>query len=89
MTLLKKVVQQNKHFWENQKVIFDVCVTRWVENLDGYERFLRVYPYILETLEVIAHKLHLEKYPEWKDWDSASRKRASACLGMFSTAYTY
>ena len=43
------------------------------------------YPYIIETLEVIAHKLHLEKYPAWKDWDGETRKRASSLLqGMAS-----
>ena len=81
MTLLKLVAQQNLHFSENQKVIFDISVTKWVENVDGYERFLRVYSYIVETLEVIAHQLHLDKYPEWEDWDYGTRKRASACLG--------
>ena len=54
---------QNPHFSRGQKVMFDVCVTRWVENMDGFNMFLVTYPYIVEALEVIAHKLHLEKYP--------------------------
>ena len=43
----------------------DLCVTRWVENLDGYSTFLVTLPFIVETLEVIGHKLHMGKYQEW------------------------
>ena len=47
--------------------MFDLCITRWVENLDGYNRFSVSLPFIIETLEVIGYKLHLEKYPDWKE----------------------
>ena len=33
MNFLKEVVQQNQHFTPNQKVVFNVCVTRWVDTL--------------------------------------------------------
>ena len=56
MTLLQEVVQQNPNYSKQQKVIFNVCITRWVENLDGYNQFLLAYPYIVESLEVISHK---------------------------------
>ena len=41
--------------------MFDLCVTRWVKNLDGYSMSLVTVPFITETLEVIGHKLHLKK----------------------------
>ena len=82
MTLLEKVVKWNQHYRNGQKIVFDICLTRWVENVDGYERFLSDITYILEALEVIAHKMHLEKYPDCGVWDTTSRKRASACLGI-------
>ena len=85
MTLLKEVVHQNPHFSRGQKVMFDVCVTRWVDYLDGFNMFLVAYPYIVETLEVIAHKLHLEKYPAWENWDQEFRVRVSGLLGAIST----
>ena len=47
--------------------MFDLCVTRWVKNLYGYSMFLVALTFITETLEVIGHKLHLEKYLEWKE----------------------
>ena len=83
MKLFEKVVKQNPHH-SSQKVIFNVCVTRWVENLDGYNHFLLTYPYIIEALEVIAHKLHLEKYLNWSDSDNESRRRAASALAGIS-----
>ena len=62
MSLLRDVVKNNPHFSEHQQPIFDICVTRWVENLDGYNMFLIVYAFIIEALEFMALKLHLEKY---------------------------
>ena len=64
--------------------MFDLCVTRWVKNLYGYSIFLVALTFIIETLEVIGHKLHLEKYLEWKEWDIESRRRAASLLGIFS-----
>ena len=80
MSLLRDVVKENPHFSEHQKPIFDICVTRWVENLNGYNMFLIVYPFIIEALEVMALKLHLEKYPEWSKFDQESRSRANRVL---------
>lgn len=42
--------------------------------------FLRTLPYIIQTLEVISHQLHLRKYPDWQEWDFESRRQASALL---------
>ena len=84
MTDLKEVVKQNPYFARGQKVMFDLCVTRRVENLDGYSIFLVTLPFIVETLEVIGYKLHMEKYQEWKEWDIESRRRAASLLGIFS-----
>ena len=75
MSLLRDVVENNPHFSEHQKPIFDICVIRWVENLDGYNMFLIVYAFIIEALEVMALKLHLEKYPEGSKFDQESRCR--------------
>ena len=64
--------------------MFDLCVTRWVDKLDGYSMFLVTLPFLVETLEAIGHKLHMEKYQEWKEWDIESRRRATSELGIFS-----
>ena len=77
MSLLRDVVKENPHFLEHQKPIFNICFTRLVENLDGYNMFLIVYPFIIEALEVMALKLNLEKYPEWSKFDQESQSRAN------------
>lgn len=33
----------------------NVCVTQWVENIDGLERFSRSHPFLVEMLEVIVN----------------------------------
>ena len=65
MSLLKKVVEGNQHYGNGQKIVFDISVTRLVENFDAYERFLSAIGYIVKALELIPHKTHLEKYPHW------------------------
>ena len=42
MTLLKKAVEGNQDYGKRQKIVFNICVTRWVENVDVYERFLSI-----------------------------------------------
>ena len=78
MKLLEEVVKQNPRY-STEKVTFDVCVTRWVETLDGYNHFLSTYPYIKEALEEV-----FEKYLNWPDWDNESRRRAASALARIS-----
>ena len=65
MSVLRDVVKENPYFSEHKKTIFDICVTWWVKNLDGYNMILIIYRFIIEALQVMALKLHLENYPEW------------------------
>ena len=30
----------------------NVCITRWVENIDGWERFSLVHPFLIEMCEL-------------------------------------
>ena len=54
MTVVRVVVMQNLNYTNGQKVMFDLCVTRWLENLNGFSMSLTTLPYIVETLEVIG-----------------------------------
>ena len=80
ISLSHDVVKKKSTFLGTSETIFDICVTRWVENLDGYNTFLIVSPFIIEALEVIALKLYLQKYPEWSQFDQESRSRANRAL---------
>ena len=73
-------MQQNPNYSRNEEVIFNVCITRWIEELHGYNHFLPAYPCIVEALEVISNKPHLEKYPNWRQWDTESRRAGSALV---------
>ena len=77
MTLPKEIIKQNPHYPRGQKVMFDLCVTRWLQNSDSCSMFLVTLPFIVDTLEVIGCKLHMEKYQKWKGWDIESRRRAA------------
>ena len=46
---------------------------------------LLAYLHIVEELEVISHKLHLERYPNWRQCDTESRRTASALLAGIAT----
>ena len=46
----------NQHYGNGQKIIFDICVTSFFENVDGQERFLSAIAYIVEVFEVIVYK---------------------------------
>ena len=72
-------------FTNTEVGVFNVCVTRWFENLDGYNHFLLTYPFIIEALEVITHKLHLERYLNWSDWDNESWRRVASALAGISS----
>ena len=36
--------------------ILNVCITRWVENIDGWERFCSSYPFIIQMFEAIIYE---------------------------------
>ena len=63
--------------------MFDLRLTRWLDNLDDYSMFLVTLTFIIKILEVIGHKLHLKKYQEWKKLGIESR-RVESLLGIFS-----
>ena len=86
MSLLKEVVVNfNHHYPDGKEVVFDICVTRWMDNMAGYELKLLALPYIIETFEVIAFGLHLRKYPTWKQWDPDSRARVNHLLSSMGS----
>ena len=58
MTHPKTIVKQNPHYAQSQKIMFDLRVTRWAEDLYGYSMFLATLLHLLlEHLQVIRHKL--------------------------------
>ena len=68
MTHPKTIVKQNPHYAQSQKIMFDLRVTRWAEDLYGYSMFLATLLHLLlEHLKLLdTNCVRLEKYQEWK-----------------------
>ena len=50
--IVKKGIQSRVS--SSRTPILDVCVTRWVENIDGWERFSLCHPFLIEFFEGIV-----------------------------------
>jgi len=40
--------------------ILNVCMTRWAENIDGWERFALYHPFLIQLLEGIVYGKNLQ-----------------------------
>ena len=60
--LLEQVVSANVTDAEKRKPLLDLCKTRWAERHVAYQRFYQGLPFIVEALEVMGYKRHIEKY---------------------------
>ena len=83
---LEMIVRQNVVDTEKRKALLDLCKTRWAERHYAYQHFYQAYVFIVEALEMIGFKHHLEKYGRlYADWDSASRSDAQQVLGSITS----
>ena len=84
---------------ERRKPLIDLCKTQWTERGSAYQHFYQGYVFVVEALEMIAFRYHLEKYgATYADWDYAGRNEARQILasvtsfqsvGVFVTIYQY
>ena len=79
--LLEKVVKDNTTENTKRKSLLDPCRTRWAERHNCYQHFYQAYCFIVKSLEVIGHCMHLDQYGEsYSDWDSGARSDAQQLL---------
>ena len=45
--------------------------------------FYQLFAYIMQALEVIAHEMHHEKYPDCRVWNTTSQNCSNAYLSIF------
>ena len=84
--LLEKVVKDNTTENNNRKALLDVCKTRWAEKHNCYQHFYQAYCFIVNSLEVIGHRMHLDQYGEsYSDWDSGARSDAQQLLASITS----
>ncbi len=77
LNLLKAVVEKGTH--QSSRIpLFNVCVTRWVENIDGWERFSLAHPFLIEMCETILYGN--DNFPLYNDrsWTPEDKRNALA-----------
>ena len=80
-----------------RKPLLDLCKTRWAERHHAYQHFYQAFVFIVETLELIGYKRHLDKYGDlYGDWDAANTSEAQQIsittfefIIVFLTIYQY
>ena len=61
--------------------LLNVCVTRWVENIDGWDQFSLCHPFLCETCEVIIYGDRTGNYAMFSDnWSAEDKRNAPAHL---------
>lgn len=69
--------------------ILNVCKTRWIENIDGWERFAQAHPFMVKLCEIIIYGGG--NFPQYSDgWTAEDKKNALAhmkCLESFEFIY--
>ena len=77
--LLKAIIGKRSQVGTNRASILNVCVTRWVENIDGWERFSQYHPFLIELCEVVIYGN--SEFCKFNDgWSAEDKKNALAHL---------
>ena len=84
--ILQHIVKDNIPDSEKRKPLLDLCKTWWEERHSAYQHFYQAYWYIVEALEVVGHRQHLERYGNtYADWDTATRSEAQQILAAVTS----
>lgn len=75
--LLKAIVSTNTvHDTSKRSPLLNVCITRWLENIDGWERFSTAHPFLVKMCEVILYGD--PDYPLYNDnWPAEDKKKCT------------
>ena len=64
---------------QSRSPLLNVCITRWVENIDGWERFSLCHPFLIQMCEAIVYgNSELEMYSD--NWPAEDKRNALAHL---------
>ena len=68
-----------------RKALLDLCRTRWALRHKTYNHFYQAYTYLVETLEMIGYRGHIEKHGDlYDDWDTANRSEAQQIIASIT-----
>ena len=84
--ILELIVNQNIPDSSGRKPLLDLCRTRWAECHIAYQHFYQSYCFIVQALELIGYRRHLDKYGDtYADWDTVNRTEAQQILASITT----
>lgn len=87
--LLALIVSRNVPYVGKRKPLLDLCKTRWAERHVAYQHFYQSFTYMVQALELIGYRDHLDKYGDlYADWDSVNRTEAQQILASI-TSFTF
>ena len=70
----------------NRNSILNVCVTRWIENIDGWETFSLSHHFLVEMLEIIINgNREFQMYND--GWTPEDKRNALAHLKAIEFVY--
>ena len=85
-SLLRAVVEKEAQSGTNRASLLNVCVTRWVENIDGWERFSLCHPFLVKMCEVIVYGDEDDRFPMFNEgWTVEDRRNALAHLKILES----
>lgn len=84
--LLKKVYHMGDASLTSHNPLLNVCITRWVENIDGWERFCLCHPFLLEMCEVIVYGTNNPELDMYNNgWSADDKKNALAHIKVLES----
>ena len=84
--LLKSVCDRGIQSGANpsRKPLLNVCITRWVENIEGWERFCLAHPFLIKMCEVVIYgDTEYEMYND--GWNPEDKRNALAHLKVLES----
>ena len=84
--ILEHIVLVNVPESQRRKTLLDLCKTRWAERHSYYQHFYLAYIYVIQALELIGYRRHLDRYGDkYADWDTSSRSDAQQILAAVTS----
>ena len=84
--LLQLVVSKSLLDTQKCKPLLDLCKTRWAERHSAYQHFYQAFPFIVEALEIIGYRQHLDTYGGlYSDWEATVRSEAQQVAASFTS----
>ena len=79
--LIELVVSKGVEEERKRKALLYLYRTRWALRHKAYKHFYQAYTYLVETLEMIDYRRHIEKHGDlYSDWDTATASEAQQIL---------